>query len=215
MKILLAEDQTLLREATRRLLESEPDVEIVGEAGDGQEAIDLALQLDPDVVLLDMAMPRLNGVEVIRQIKERRPRVAVLVLSAYDYDAYVVAALEAGAAGYILKDVSADELVAALRTAAEGEPTLHPAVTRKLLRRLTHRMDAGMLPESLTERESDVLKAAATGVSNKEIAARLELSPRTVQIHMAKVFSKLNVATRTEAVVKGLKLGLLTPDDLP
>jgi len=215
MRILLAEDQTLLREATRRLLELEPDLEIVGEAGDGEEAIDLALRLAPDIVLLDMAMPRLNGVEVTRRIKEKQPQTAVLVLSAYDYDAYVVAALEAGAAGYILKDVGADELVAALHTAAEGEPTLHPEVTRKLLRRLTHRMDAGMLPESLTERELDVLKAAATGVSNKEIAARLELSPRTVQIHMARVFSKLNVATRTEAVVKGLKLGLLTPEDLP
>ena len=215
MRILLAEDQTLLREATRRLLELEPDLEIVGEAGDGEEAIDLALRLAPDVVLLDMAMPRLNGVEVTRRIKAKQPRTAILVLSAYDYDAYVVAALEAGAAGYILKDVGADELVAALHSAAEGEPTLHPQVTRKLLRRLTHRMDSGMLPESLTERELDVLKAAATGVSNKEIAARLELSPRTVQIHMAKVFSKLNVATRTEAVVKGLKLGILTPEDLP
>jgi DNA-binding NarL/FixJ family response regulator len=215
VKILLAEDQTLLREATRRLLESEPDIEIVGEAGDGQEAIDMALRLSPDIVLLDMAMPRLNGVEVIRQIKAQRPRVAVLVLSAYDYDAYVVAALEAGAAGYILKDVGADELVSALRTAAEGEPALHPAVTRKLLRRLSRRLDDGVTPESLTERELDVLKVAATGVSNKEIGARLELSPRTVQIHLAKVFGKLNVASRTEAVVKGLKLGLLTPDDLP
>jgi DNA-binding NarL/FixJ family response regulator len=215
MRILLAEDQTLLREATRRLLESEPDIEIVGEAGDGQEAIDMALRLAPDIVLLDMAMPRLNGVEVIRQIKAQCSRVAVLVLSAYDYDAYVVAALEAGAAGYILKDVGADELVSALRTAASGEPALHPAVTRKLLRRVSHRSDDGAMVESLTERELDVLKAAATGVSNKEIGARLELSPRTVQIHLAKVFGKLNVASRTEAVVKGLKLGLLTPDDLP
>ena len=215
MRILLAEDQTLLREATRRLLEAEPDVEIVGEAGDGQEAVDMALRLTPDIVLLDMAMPRLNGVEVIREIKSQRPRVAVLVLSAYDYDAYVVAALEAGAAGYILKDVSADELVSALRTADSGEPALHPAVTRKLLRRVSNRMDDGAILESLTERELDVLKAAATGVSNKEIGARLELSPRTVQIHLAKVFGKLNVASRTEAVVKGLKLGLLTPDDLP
>lgn len=215
MRILLAEDQTLLREATRRLLEIEPDLEIVGEAGDGEEAIELALRLAPDIVLLDMAMPCLNGVEVTRRIKEQQPQIAILVLSAYDYDAYVVAALEAGAAGYILKDVGADELVAALRTASEGEPTLHPAVTRRLLRRLTHRMDAGMLPESLTERELDVLRAASSGVSNKEIGARLELSPRTVQIHMAKVFSKLNVASRTEAVVKGLKLGLLSLDDLP
>ena len=215
MRILLAEDQTLLREATRRLLELESDLEIVAEAGDGEEAIDLALRLSPDVVLLDMAMPRLNGVEVTRRIKAKLPEVAVLVLSAYDYDAYVVAALEAGAAGYILKDVGADELVSALRSAAEGEPALHPAITRKLLRRLTHRTEDGVLSESLTGRELEVLKAAATGISNKEIAAQLELSPRTVQIHMAKVFSKLNVASRTEAVVRGLKLGLLTPEDLP
>jgi DNA-binding NarL/FixJ family response regulator len=162
-----------------------------------------------------MAMPRLNGVEVTRRIKAGNPRIAVLVLSAYDYDAYVVAALEAGAAGYILKDVRAEELVTAVRAAASGEPALHPAVTRKLLRRLAHRSDVGAPLESLTERELDVLKAAATGVSNKEIAARLELSPRTVQIHLAKVFGKLNVASRTEAVVRGLKLGILTPEDLP
>lgn len=215
MRILLAEDQTLLREATRRLLELEPDVEVIGEAGDGREALELAVRLAPDILLLDMALPHLNGVEVIRRIKATNPRIAVLVLSAYDYDAYVVASLEAGAAGYLLKDVRAEELVAALRAASSGEPALHPAVTKKLLRRLALRGAQESPPESLTQREMDVLKAAATGVSNKEIASRLELSPRTVQIHLAKVFGKLDAASRTEAVVRGLKLGLLTLEDLP
>lgn len=215
MNILLAEDQTLLREATRRLLEHEPDIEIVGEAADGEEAVDLANRLRPDIVLLDMAMPRLNGVEVTRRIKAVRPNTAVLVLSAYDYDAYVVAALEAGAAGYILKDVSAVDLVRAIRAVASGEPALHPAITRRLLRRLGRRPAFGTLTELLTDRELDVLKTAATGVSNKEIGTLLNLSPRTVQIHLAKVFSKLGVASRTEAVVRGLKAGLLTLDDLP
>ncbi len=216
IRLVIAEDQTLLREATRRALDAESDMTVVGEAKDGEEAVSVTERTKPDIAIVDMAMPKLNGVEVTRLIKERVAGTAVLVLSAYDFDAYVFASLEAGAAGYLLKDIRTRELVDAVRAVARGESVLHPTVARKVLQRfVTHEGSAqkGALDE-LTKRETEVLRLAAQGLSNKEIGLNLHLSPRTVQIHLGHIFEKFSVASRTEAVVKGLRTGLLNIDDL-
>ena len=216
IRIVIAEDQTLLREATRRVLDAEPDLDVVGEARDGEEAVSLTERMKPDIAIVDMAMPKLNGVEVTRLIKEARAATAVLILSAYDDDAYVFASLEAGAAGYLLKDIRSRELVDAVRAVARGESVLHPTVARKVLQRFVgpERSSKKADLDELTKREVDVLRLAAQGLSNREIGLELLVSPRTVQIHLGHVFEKMGVASRTEAVVKGLRTGLLNLDDL-
>ncbi|MBC7347861.1 MAG: response regulator transcription factor [Clostridia bacterium] len=214
ISVLIAEDHAVVRESIHKLLEEEEDLVVVGEAGNGEEALRLVERLRPDVVLMDVSMPKLNGIEATRKIRQISPKTAVLVLSAYDYDQYVFALLEAGAAGYLLKDVNARELVNAIRTVGRGEPVLHPAVVRKLMQRCSN---AGgktrQLPEPLTERETEVLRLVARGLRNKEIAQRLFVSVRTVETHLANIFSKLGVTCRTEAIVVGLHQGWLRLED--
>jgi len=216
IRVLLADDHVVLREGTKELLEREGDLVVVAEAGDGEEAVRLASSEHPDVAIMDISMPRLNGIEATRQIKAICPATAVLVLTAYDDDQYIFALLEAGAAGYLLKDVHADELVRAVRAVHGGESILHPAVARKVVDRFARpadkRQDARG-PDPLTERELEVLKSAAQGRSNREIAQELVLSIRTVQAHLTHIFNKMGVGSRTEAVLKGLREGLLTLDD--
>jgi NarL family two-component system response regulator LiaR len=188
----------------------------VGEAGDGEEAVKLAKELKPDVVVMDIAMPKLNGVEATKQIKALNPSIAILILTAYDYDQYIFALLEAGAAGYLLKGVRVNELIDAIRAVYAGESVLHPVVARRVVDRLVAPEGKETKPaELLSEREMEVLKLAATGVSNKDIAQQLFLSPRTVQVHLGNIFSKLGVASRTEAILHALKKGWLTLEDLP
>jgi len=216
IKILLAEDHVVVRQGTRELLEREDDLEVVAEAGDGEEAVRLAAECRPDVAIMDIAMPKLNGIEATRQIKANHPATAVLVLTAYDNDQYVFALLEAGAAGYLLKDVHADELIKAVRAVHAGESVLHPAIARKVINRFaptTARRADEETPEPLTEREMQVLKLAARGMTNQEIAYELALSVRTVQSHLSNIFSKMEVGSRTEAVLQGLKKGWLTLED--
>lgn len=214
--VLIADDHALFREGTRRIVEDEPDMRVVGEASDGPEAVRLATTLRPAVVLMDIAMPGLNGIEATRAIKEQAPDCAVLVLTAYDDDPYVFALLDAGAAGYLLKSVDGAELVEAIRSVSAGDAVLHPAIARKVLRRFTGRRteerDGGWA--ALSAREREVLRLAGTGMSNKEVALRLGLSVRTVQVHLAHIFEKLGVASRTEAVVLALRRGWLTLEDL-
>jgi len=218
ISVLLAEDHVITREGIRRLLEAEKGVTVVGEAGDGEEAVQKVSELKPDVVIMDIAMPRLNGIEATRQIKLNNPRTAVLILSAYDDDEYVFALLKAGAAGYLLKSVGGDELTRAIQAVYKGEPVLDPVVARKVVNyfRLPGKMKGlERLSEHLSERETDIIKLAARGMTNKDIADKLHLSNRTVEGHLRTIFNKLGVGSRTEAVLYGLRKGWLTLEELP
>jgi DNA-binding NarL/FixJ family response regulator len=198
-------------------LEREPDLEVVGEAGDGEEAVRLTTQLKPDVVIMDVAMPHLSGIEATKQIKARMSSIAVLILTGYDYDEYIFSLLEAGAAGYLLKDVSGDELIDAVRAVYAGEPVLHPVVVRKLMTRVYSppaTAAEGQPQELLTQRELEVLTLAAKGMSNKDIAEKLVISVRTVQAHLRSIFNKMGVGSRSEAVLQGLKRGWFSLEDL-
>jgi DNA-binding NarL/FixJ family response regulator len=217
IRIMLADDHVLVREGTRELLEREPDMQVVAEASNGEEAVRLAATHEPDVALLDIAMPELSGIEATRQIKRQVPTTAILILSAYDDDEYVFALLEAGAAGYLLKNVRGRDLVEAIRSVHAGESVLHPVIARKVIERVVQPSAPGPPqegPERLTERELDVLRLAARGQSNKDIALELYLSTRTVQTHLSTVFAKMEVGSRTEAVVQALQRGWLTLEDI-
>jgi NarL family two-component system response regulator LiaR len=217
IKIIVADDHTVLREGTRRILEEEPDMEVIAEAYDGEEAVRLATQLKPDIVLMDIAMPKLDGIDATKQIKHACPDVNVLILSAHDDDQFVFKLLQAGAAGYLLKTVHTQELISGVRAVHQGESVLHPTIARKVLRRIA--MTSGkpsntIIPGELTEREIGLLKLMTRGLTNKEIASELGLSIRTVQGHVAQIFNKIGVSSRTEAVVRGLQKGYITLEDV-
>lgn len=209
--MLIADDHPLVREALHRALESEGDMEVVGEASDGEETVKLASQLKPDVVVMDIVMPKLNGIEATRKIKEIAPDIAILILTAYDDDEYVLGLLDAGAAGYLLKSARGRDLAGAIRAVESGESVLHPKIIAKLLKRvMVAPVEQHKASELLSERESEVLRLVALGMSNKEIAEELFLSERTIKAHLTNIFNKLNVASRSEAIVKGLQCGLVT-----
>ena len=217
IRILLADDHVVVREGTRQILERQADLSVVAEASDGRETVALAEQLHPDVAVVDVSMPVMNGIEATKGIKRVSPETIVLVLTAYDYDEYVFAILEAGAAGYLLKNARASELVDAVRRVHAGESVLNPVVARKVLRRVVHSEPSPeeARGESLTDRELEVLRLAAQGLSNRQIADTLVVSPRTVQSHLANIFGKLQVGSRTEAVMVGLRRGWIELADIP
>lgn len=199
------------------LLEREPDLIVVGEAANGDEAIDQVGKLRPDVAILDIAMPVRNGIQATREIKRSWPQTNILVLTAYDDEEYVYAIVDAGAAGYLLKDVPADELIGAVRAVHAGEPVLHPQIMRKLMNRASRSahpvgVPTGPAPD-ISDRELEVMRLAARGLTNILIADELHLSPRTVQTHLRNVFTKLGVSSRTEAVVRAISLGLVALND--
>jgi len=216
IKIIIADDHGVVREGTRELLQREPDMDVIGAAVDGEEAVNMAREYKPDVVIMDIAMPRLNGIEATKQIKAILPNTAVLVLTAYEYDQYVFALLEAGAAGYLLKDVGGEEVIRAVRAVRAGESFLHPVIARKALDHFVRNVEksGNARIELLTDREIEILRLAARGQSNKQISDELRLSRRTIQAHLGNIFNKLQVGSRTEAVISGLKKGILTLDDI-
>ncbi len=214
IRVLIADDHALVREGTRRLLEAESDIEVVAEAASGEEAIEAALKLNPDITLMDIAMPGIGGIEATRTIKAHAPETAVLVLSAYDDEPYLLALLETGAAGFLLKNVHGQELVNAIRAVARGEFVLPLSLAEKVMRRLSSRSDPTQRStDLLSEREFDVLCLAARGLPNKEIARRMGLSIRTVHSHLANIFTKMQVGSRTEAVLLALRQGMISLQD--
>ena len=217
IRILIADDHAVVREGTRQILEQEPDMEVIGEAGDGEETVGLATDLKPDVAIVDISMPKLDGIEATRQIKSLCPAISVLILTAYDDEQFIFGLLEAGAAGYLLKTVRGRELVDAVRAVNAGESVLHPLIARKVLNRFVPASGKAAQEEQLevlSAREMEVLSLAARGLSNQDIASELCLSIRTVQGHLGHIFNKLQVGSRTEAVVHALKKGWVTLDDV-
>jgi DNA-binding NarL/FixJ family response regulator len=220
IRLLIVDDQVLVRTGFRMILEAEPDLEIVGEAADGEEAIAEARRLRPDVVLMDIRMPRMDGVEATRQLASRSPdaegALRVLILTTFDLDEYVVEALRAGASGFLLKDVPPEDLVEAIRVVAAGDALIAPSVTRRLLDRFAElsppvekAAPAGM--DQLTERELEVLRQMARGLSNAEIAAELYVSETTVKTHVGRILMKLGLRDRVQAVVLAYESGLVHP----
>jgi DNA-binding NarL/FixJ family response regulator len=215
VRVLLADDQALFREALATLLAVRPGVEVVGEAGDGAEALRQSALLHPDVVLMDLHMPVLDGIAATRRLRAEQPRVRVLALTTFDDDEDVFEALRAGALGYLLKDVSADRLVEAVLAASRGESVLQPSVAARVVARFAQLPDAAAAPRPqplvvpLSERELDVLRLVAEGHSNREIAGRLFLAEGTVKNHVTNVLAKLGTRDRTQAALRARALGLL------
>lgn len=202
IRLVLADDHAVVRKGIREFLEEDPAIRVVAEAQDGAEAVALVAREHPEVAVLDIQMPRLNGLEATRQLKHDFPDLGVLIVTAYDDDPYIFAALQAGANGYLLKTASSDEIIQAVHAIAEGESALSPTVAKKLVQRATG-SDTGRdeTIEPLTERELEVLRLAGRGLGNKQIGAALAISDRTVQGHLANIYAKLHVSTRTEAVL--------------
>ena len=218
IRILLVDDQTLIRQGIRMLLVGENDLEVIGEAGNGREALAQVMSLQPDVVLMDIRMPEMDGVSATREITQRFPGCAVIILTTFDDDETIFEGLRAGARGYLLKDINADEMTAAIRTVASGGALIQPSITRKVLAeftRLTNPLSqAGStnpqpLIEPLTDREMEVLRLLAEGLSNREIAERLVITEGTVKNHVSNLIAKLNVRDRTQAILKAQEFGLI------
>ena len=209
IRVLLADDHRIVRQGVRQLLESSKDIQVIAEAGDGEEARALIEQHLPDVAVLDIQMPKASGIEVTRWLRAHRPQIGVLILTAYDDDPYVMAVLQAGANGYVLKTSNADDLIQAVHDVNEGKSALDPSITKKLMSNLFKRTDAKPV-EPLTDRELDVLRLAAKGYTNKAIGIQLNISDRTVQGHLAHIFAKMQANSRTEAVMRGVSLGWIS-----
>ncbi len=204
IRVLVVDDHPVVRHGLIAMLRWESDIEIVGQAADGAQAVELIADLTPDVVLLDLRMPKLNGVEVMRQIRPGYPSVRFLVLTTYDTDEYIGPALAAGAQGYLLKDAMPEDLAQSVRLIASGGAALEPGVAARMLERLQSGGE-----ETLSNRERDVLRLLVEGASNKQIAARLQLSENTIKTHLSNIFGKLDVQSRAEAVAVALQRGLV------
>jgi len=212
IRILVVDDHAVVREGLRALIDSEAGMTLVGEAADGVQAVQRSSSLRPDVILMDLVMPRKGGIEAIGEIVGENPDVRILVLTSFAEDDKVFPAIKAGALGYLLKDSSAEELLRAIRDVYRGEPSMHPTIAHKLMRELQRPSDLPPTEEPLTEREVEVLRLVARGLSNQEIANRLVVSERTVRTHVSNILNKLHLANRTQAALYALREGLASLD---
>lgn len=209
MRIFVADDHPIVRRGIRDLLETEPDMEIIGEATNGRDAVSSVVDLQPDVVLVDLVMPVMDGIEATRQIKSQLSEIKILILTSFATDDKVFPALKAGALGYLIKDTKPEELVQAIRQVYRGETTLHPTIAQKLLAEIARPVEQPPIPDPLTEREVEVLKLIARGLNNQEIADRLVISVTTVYSHVSNILAKLHLATRTQAAIYALREGFV------
>ena len=213
IKVLIVDDHAIVRKGIRALLTTEPNIQVLGEAKDGREAITEVERLRPDVILMDLVMPEMDGIEAIRQITSRQPGSRILVLTSFATDEKVFPAIKAGALGYLLKDSNPEELVQAIHQVHRGESSLHPTIARKLLQELARPPQRPPTSEPLTDREMTVLRLIAHGLSNQEIADQLTISEATVRTHVSNILSKLHLASRTQAALYALREGLASLDD--
>ncbi len=215
IRILLTDDHAIVRKGIRSLLMTEKDMQVVGEASNGAEAVAQAKELNPDVVLMDLVMPEMDGIEATRQITAQQPCPRVLVLTSFAADAKVFPAIKAGALGYLLKDTGPTELIQAIRQVYRGEPSLDPSIARKVLSEMMQPAKKPLTLDPLTERELEVLRLVAEGLSNKEIADQIHVSELTVRTHVGNILGKLHVANRTQAALYALQKGLTSLEDIP
>lgn len=214
IRVLLVDDHVIVRRGIRALLETEEDILVVGEAQDGQEALARVRDLHPDVILLDLLMPRMDGIEVTRRVVTADPDARILILTSFAADEGVFPAIRAGALGYLLKDTGPEALVSAIRQVHAGESSLSPTIARKLLQEISRPPSGPPTPDPLSEREGDVLRAVARGMSNQEIAEALSISEATVRTHVSNILSKLHLASRIQAALYALREGLASLDDV-
>ena len=214
IRILIVDDHDIVREGQRALIETEPGMELVGEAKDGIEAVELAKRFQPDVILMDLHMPKKDGVEAITEIKGENPESRILVLTSFNEDEKVYAAIKAGAMGYLLKDSSPQKILKSIRKVYRGETSIGPRIAQKLMREIQRTSDSPPTEEPLTTREMEVIKLIAEGLSNQEIAEKLVISERTARTHITHILGKLHLANRTQAAIYALREGLadLNPD---
>jgi NarL family two-component system response regulator LiaR len=212
IRVLIVDDHAIVREGQRALIDTEPGMEVIGEAADGFEAVEMAEKLQPDVILLDLEMPRKGGIEAIREIKVENPEAHILVLTSFAEDDKVYAAIKAGAMGYLLKDSSPQEILTAIQKVHQGETSLRPSIAEKLMRELQRSTNLKPTVDPLTEREMEILKLVAQGLPNQEIAEILVISERTVRTHVTNILSKLHLANRTQAALYALREGLTDLD---
>jgi NarL family two-component system response regulator LiaR len=211
--VLIVDDHAIVRKGTRALLAETEGIEVVGEAGNGQEAVDRAETLQPDVVLMDLVMPGMDGIEAIRIITNNQPQTRILALTSFAADDMVFPAIKAGALGYLLKDVDPEDLVKAIRQVYHGEPSLHPKIARKVLQEVRHSSKKPPTPDPLTDREMEVLHLVAQGLSNQQISDQLSIAEVTVRTHVSNILSKLHLANRVQAALYALREGLVALDD--
>jgi NarL family two-component system response regulator LiaR len=212
IRVLIVDDHAVVREGLRALITARPDMELVGEAADGTEAVLKALSLEPDVILMDLVMPVKDGIQAIDEITQAKPGARILVLTSFAADDKVFPAIKAGALGYVLKDTSSEELIEAIRAVHLGKPSLHPTIARKLMHELQQPSDLRPTQEPLSEREVEVLRLVARGLSNQEIAEALTIGEQTVRSHVSSILAKLHLANRTQAALYALRQGIANLD---